>query len=223
MPKEDERPPDPTLRDPEEYSQTKRIQEILNRRRETLDIRNQARREWAFGEINEAAALDVYRHEVETLIIDLWSKLRVDADSEIAETATEYLHEVDVGTLRIDPPESMPTAPNDERLAPGADPVSPRAVTMQGLNFLFDYPDGVQVQFQARVRTPRPQTITEVVDRQLRWQEIDAFLLRAVEFIDKIGVDADFGDAEDIEWADLEEHRPSPIGSGGEAPDAEAD
>lgn len=223
MPESDDRPAEPTLRDPEEYSQTKRIQEILNRRRETLDIRNQARREWAFGEINEAAALDVYRHEVETLVIDLWSKLRVDEDSDMAETAQHYLHEVEIGTLRIDPPESMPTTERDDRLAPGAEPVSPRAVRMQGLNFLFDYPDGVQVQFQARVRTPKPQTVTEVVDRQLRWQEIDAFLLATVEFIDKIGVDADFGGTEDVEWGGLEEHRPSPLGDGGEKADANAD
>lgn len=222
------------INDPEELSQQQRIKELLERRRDVLDARNQSFDAELLGDVNHAEAVSFYRSRVESLIMDLWTKFTSDpsatakrADGAGAESGTnteeigrQYLDREVIDEIEIPPPDELRPTGNGG-LAPGADPPDPKTVTIRGLRWFIENDGTIQVPFSAELYDP-PGEKTEVREVAVPRETLDQALLKCIEFLDEIGVDADLtegqGDA-GFDYSDIIEEGPPE----GDTPNVTAD
>lgn len=192
-------PRDGEIDDPEDISQKQRIKEILDRRRRTLEARDEAKMETLLGGTNEARALLYYRAHLESLIYELWNVFRNfeagESESEDSDTPTGkyYLEEKHLGTVTVSPPESLIGAIG--QLDAGENLPESKRFEIEGLKWYLEHPDTIQATFAAESFDP-PERVVESNERVLRWDELDAGLRACFEFIHKAGIDADLAEEE---------------------------
>lgn len=170
--------------DPEELSQKTRISELLQRRKEVLEARNASKDEELLGDVSHIDAISHYQTHIETLILDLWTKFYDTAEGE------KYLDKIQIADVQVPPPREIPTG-ND--LAPGASVPDPETVTIRGLRWFVENEPIVQASFSVRGwNPPTEQTYTNatVLDRSV----LDRAVSRCFEFMNEVGIDADFDD-----------------------------
>lgn len=187
-----------SINDPEELSQRKRINQILGRREDVINARNEAVEAYLAGDLSKQQALMVYQARIESLIADLWTKMQ---DSE---TGQEILYESEIAVVTVHPPADV--LPDDDHdFAAGADMPEPKTVSIYGLKWFIENQPIVAAPFTVSTwNPPREQTVTgqEVLD----FGVLDEALLKLMEFIDESGIDADFeDDTEDagFDYSDL--------------------
>lgn len=175
--------------DPEELSQKTRVRELLQRRKDVLDARNVSKDEQLMGEIGQMAALAHYQNHLETLILDLWTKFHD------TENGQKYLHDVEITRIHVPPPADIPTGGD---LATGADTPEMKTETIRGLNWFVENEPVVTKSFQVQSWNP-PGTQTYTNSVPLQRNHLDKALAKCLEFMNDVGIDADFDeDGEDI-------------------------
>lgn len=173
--------------DPEDISQKQRIKEILERRANTLEARNMAKMEVLLGDLNEERALLYYRAHLESLIYELWNVFE-NMQSDAAET---YLYEKPEIELRIDPPKTLLEKVDDTD--DGVGMPQPKYVRGSGLRWFVEAPERVSREFSVQSFDP-PGKVTETGEALIGWQELDAGLRAAFEFINEADIDANFSE-----------------------------
>jgi len=188
--------PDIRIDDPEELSQTQRIREILNRRQGVLEARDRAYDETIAGEVGDEQAIAHYQSRLESLILDLWTKfetLELEDDDE-GRTGEYYLKEVHIDTIEVPPPaELMPDS--DDDILDGAEPPTPKTVSIDGLQWFIENDPYVRASFSVESWNP-PGTRTATNARHIPIKTLDKADVKINEFIDKAGIDADFEEKE---------------------------
>lgn len=170
--------------DPEELSQKTRVRELLERRKDVLEARNTSKDEELLGGVSHLDALGHYQTHLETLILDLWTKFYGTKEGK------QYLKNEDIATVQVPPPSEVPTG---DDLAPGADAPEPKTVTITGLEWFVENEPVIRKSFTARAwNPPREQTFTNtvVLDRSV----LDKAVAKCFEFMNEVGIDADFDD-----------------------------
>lgn len=181
--------PEQIIDDPEEYSQTKRIQDLLNRRNDVLEARNRAIDEQTLGGAPAEAALRHYQSRIVSLILDLHTKFGGTETNGV-----QYLKDEPIDSITVFPPaEIMPDADSD--MAPGETPPAPQEETIYGLQWFIEHDPIVRAEFHTRSWNP-PGEQTAVGQRVIPIRTLDKALLKCMEFMDKLGVDADLDDKE---------------------------
>jgi len=172
--------------DPEELSQKQRIRELLDRRRDVLDARTRASDEEVLGSVGHVNALTHYQNHLESLIMDLWTKLIESDDGE------QYLYERHVGSVTVPPPRELQPGQHDN-FAPGETAPEPKTVDIHGLEWFINNDPVVSASFEARMWNPpgkvqRPNST--VIPRSL----LDKATTLCFEFMNEAGVDASSGE-----------------------------
>ena len=182
--------PDFRIDDPEEFSQKKRVREILNRRKDVLDARDAAKQELLAGNVTKEQAVGIYQSRIETLIIDLWSKLN---DDEMGE-GKKILTEETIVEKTVAPPRKI--LPEDQSAyAAGVDVPEPKTVAINGLQWFLENDPVVQVPFKVRMWNP-PEVKTVYAEEVLDFTDLDGAVTKCVEFINETGIDADLAEGE---------------------------
>jgi hypothetical protein len=182
-------PQDQRIDDPEELSQKQRIREILDRRKQTLEARDEAKMSTLMGDVSEEDALLYYRSHLEGLIYELWNVFRnLDNDD-----GKKYLADKELGTVVIHPPDELMNAVGT--WDSGVTPPQPKQHTIQGLRWYIDRGDTVEATFTIQSFDP-PQERSETVERVLYWNELDTGLRACLEFMHIAGIDADLAEEE---------------------------
>lgn len=176
---------DVKIDDPEALSQTKRINELLSRRKTVIDARDEAFDAQLMGSASREQALAYYRSRIESLIIDLWTKFR----SKDLEAGREYLEEEVIDIVEVPPPEEFRREDGGE-LGPGEKPPEPKQVVIKGLQWFLQQDGEIQVPFTARLHNP-PGEQTVYQEMEIPISTLDKALLTCIEFLDEAGIDAD--------------------------------
>lgn len=169
--------------DPEELSQQTRVRELLERRKNVIDARDAAHEAMTFGEIDRRDALLYYRGKIESLIIDLWTKFKVDEDDI---DASEYLAEKKIDTLTVPVPEEL-----TKDLAPGAEPPEPQTETIHGLQWFLENDHVIETEYRVRTMSGGPGWETLVGRVMVPQRTLDKALLLCTEFMDQLGIDVE--------------------------------
>lgn len=172
--------PDFQIDDPEELSQKTRIKELLSRRTNVIDARDQAFDAMTLGQASEEQALNFYRSRVESLILDLWTKF----ENEDLDKGAKYLTSEPIDTVYVPPPPEL----SSENLAPGVTPPEPKPRKIAGLKWFIENEGFVTAEFTAQSWDP-PGERTVVNRRTLPRRTIDRGLVKCMEFIDEAGID----------------------------------
>ena len=181
---------DSRIDDPEQLSQTKRITELLGRRKSVIDARDQALDALMLGQASRENALGYYRSRIESLIIDLWTKFQ----SEDIENGHEYLEAREIDVIEVPPPaELLPDEGAD--LAPGQTIPEPKKRPITGLKWFLENDGVLEVPFTARMHDP-PGKRTVIQEMHVPLATLDQALLVCIEFLDEMGVDADISQEE---------------------------
>lgn len=190
-----ESPEDPGYRinDPEELSQTKRISELLARRKAVIDARDEAFDVHLLGQASEEQALAYYRSRIESLILDLHTKFK---NTQI-QSGKKYLETEKIDTVYVPPPDDI-QPDGGVSMAPGAKVPDPEPVHIRGLQWFIENGQTVSATFTVPLWDPPGEhTVTNevVVPRTT----LDKALTKCIEFMDIAGIDADISDrGEDI-------------------------
>jgi len=190
----DDEPPDKHIDDPESISQNQRIQEILDRRADVLQTRDEAKQRALFGDVGERNALLFYRSELESLIHELWNVFRnLDVEEMDEQTGKAYLQTREIATFRIEPPPELEETV--EQLSASASWPEAKEYTIKGLEWIIEAPETLTATFSVESLSP-PKTVTDTREYVLQWAELDAVLRTTLEFIDVAGIDADLAEQE---------------------------
>lgn len=173
--------------DPEDISQKQRIKEILERRANTLEARNMAKMEVLLGDLDEERALLYYRSHLESLIYELWNVF----ENMQSDAAEKYLHEKPKVELRVDPPKELLEKVDDTDEGVGMP--QPQYVRGSGLGWFVEAPERITREFSVQSFDP-PGKVTETGETLIGWQELDAGLRAAFEFINEADIDANFSE-----------------------------
>lgn len=172
--------PDFQIDDPEKLSQKTRIREILKRRTNVIDSRDEAFDAMTLGQASQQQALGYYRSRVESLILDLWTKF----ENEELDEGEEFLQSKHIDTVYVTPPPEL----GADNLAPGAETPEPKAVKINGLKWFIENDAVVRAEFTAESWNP-PGRRTVMNERMLPRRTIDRALVQCMEFIDAAGID----------------------------------
>jgi len=186
--------------DPEELSQKTRIRELLQRRKDVLDARSRSKDEELLGGVDHMDAIGHYQNHVETLILDLWTKFTSVKTSDDTKTEPEtdggqsigeyYLYAVPIETVQVPPPPEMPCGTD---LAPSADTPEAKPETIKGLKWFVENDPFVTKSFTVRsFNPPGERTFTNTVP--IPRSVLDKAVANCFEFMDEVGIDADFDD-----------------------------
>lgn len=172
------------VEDGNELSNKSRIRDLLNRRKEVLNARNQARAEMQLTNGNSVEALEVYHTYLTGLILDLWTKLvETPAGMELLQRKPIYSFEVHPPKEELD----------RLRRATGVKPPKPHKVTIKGLNW-FVQQDSVIITETFWVKTWHPPGEKKLQTQQpIPWAALDRAFIGCQEYMNEIGVDADLG------------------------------
>jgi len=190
--------PDVSIDDPEELSQTKRINELLNRRKAVIDSRDEAFDVQLLGEASREEALAYYRSRIESLIVDLWTLFQND-DFDAAE---QYLKTEHIDTVHVSPPEKI-GSDGGLSLAPWESQPDPKPVHIRGLEWFITNGPTISRDFTVELwDPPGSQTVTNEI--AVPAETLDQALTKCIEFMDKMGVDADLTEEEQQTYIDRE-------------------
>lgn len=189
-----------SIDDPEQLSQKKRINQILSRREDVIDARNEAIDAYLAGDLGKQQAVMAYQSRIEGLIADIWTKFK-NADNDLGK---ELLFQDEIAEVEVPPPaEIVPDSAND--IAAGADPPTPKTRSIYGLKWFIENDPIVTAQFTVHSWNP-PGQKTAVGQRLLDFGTLDEALLKIMEFLDETGIDADLEDDQDdaeFDYSDL--------------------
>lgn len=180
--------------DPEELSQRKRIKEILNRRKDVIDQRIEAKNMWVAGELERIEAVRLYQNAIQGMILDLRPKMmRSDGDAD-GNDGEYLLEEKVIDRVVVHPP--VGEVPENERdFAAGEDQPEPKTVPIRGLEW-FVYNEPV-VTRSFTISTWNPPAQKDVVGRSIiGFDVLDKALKECIKFIDASGIDADMEEQE---------------------------
>lgn len=185
MPEEEMR-----IDDPEELSQRKRIKEILNRRKDVIDARIDAKNMWVSGELDQIEAVRLYQNAIQGMILDLRPKIKSSDDVD-GET---LLEDKAIATVTVHPPVNK--IPDNQRdFAAGADQPEAKTVTIQGLEWFVHHDPVIQRGFE--ITTWNPPQKTEVIGQSIiGFDVLDKALEECIQFVDDSGIDADMEEEE---------------------------
>lgn len=184
-----------SIDDPDELSQKKRVKEILNRRSGVIDARNAAKEAWISGEISKQEAITIYQTEIESLILDLWTKFTKTDDND----GEKYLESEEIDSVVVSPPaDELPSDTTD--FASGEDYPDAKEEVIEGLRWFIEHDPVIRKPF--RVSTWNPPTEKTVVGAAiLDFETLDKAVQTCMKFIDESGIDADLeDDTEDAEF-----------------------
>lgn len=170
--------------DPEDQSQNKRINSLLNRRDVVLEARDVAKDEYHLGEATKEQAIRHYQSRLETLIVDLWTKFKND----LIEDGEKYLKSKEIATVEIPPPPGL--VPSNEDLAAGVTPPEPKEEKIKGLLWFKNNDPVIQRSFTTHTWNP-PGEKTMPNRVVLDFRILDEAVATCFEFMDKAGIDAD--------------------------------
>jgi len=181
---------DIAIADPEDISQSKRIHELLARRKEALDIRNTAFDMVQEGELGAHGARALYQRRITTLIMDLWRKFQTATDDSGNHIGQQYLDEKVIDTVAVEPPAEL-----HQSDAPGFEQPDSKDVPICGLRWFIEHDGFVSATFVGRTLNP-PGTRKITQEKPVPLQTLDKALLVCNEFLDETGIDADFSEGE---------------------------
>jgi hypothetical protein len=201
-----EQRPEQVIDDPEEYSQKKRVRDLLDRRNEVIEARNRAIDAQSLEGVPPQKALRHYMSRIESLIIDLYTKF----DAEEVDEAEHYLQDELIDTVTIYPPQSV-IPDSDGDMMSGADAPEPVEIPIRGLEWFINTNDPiVSASFSMDSWNP-PKTIQDTNSQHIPIRTLDRALLKCMDFMDEMGIDAkistDKGDA-GFNWEDFAENVP---------------
>lgn len=169
--------------DPDELSQRTRIKEVLKRRTDVINARDQAFDAMTLGQASEDQALNFYRRRIESLIIDLWTQFK----NEDIEAGKKYLFQEKVDTVEVPPPKELQDAAN---MAPGVSVPDAKKKTIHGLYWFVNNGPVIREEFTAQTWDPPGQS-TFISERAIPARTLDKALMKCMEFIDATGIDID--------------------------------
>jgi len=185
MPEEEMR-----IDDPEELSQRKRIKEILNRRKDVIDARIDAKNMWVSGELDQIEAVRLYQNAIQGMILDLRPKIKSSDDVD-GET---LLEDKAIATVTVFPP--MNEIPENQRdFAAGADQPDPKTVTIRGLEWFVHHDPVIRRKFELTTWNP-PQKTKVTGQSIIGFDVLDKALEECIQFVDDSGIDADMEEQE---------------------------
>jgi hypothetical protein len=191
------------IEDPEELSQQKRINELLDRRQAVLEARDRAIDEATLGQATEQDALQHYQSRIESLILDLWTKFESESTAN-EKKGRQYLDHEHIDSIMVPPPADL--LPNSESdMAAGADYPDPKAVHIEGLRWFIENEPVVTRSFTIQSWNP-PGEYTGTNSRHVPFRTLDKALVYCLKFMDETGIDADFEDDTDdaeFDYSDL--------------------
>jgi len=116
--------------DESQYSHKRRLQAIHNARDRVMEVRNAVEERLIEGAISEYHARRYYRGAVESLIMEVLPLLR----HEEVTLEEDYAEGVEVGQIRVDPPEALVeyARANVDRMPPGGSVPSTWERTIEG-------------------------------------------------------------------------------------------
>jgi len=168
--------------DANELSNKSRIRDLLDRRKELLDARNEARAEMQVNGGDRLAALEIYHTYLTGLIIDLWTKL-VETKA-----GSQLLQEKVIHTFSIHPPQEDLA---EIKAAPGVEEPEAKEVTIRGLQWFLQQ-NSVVVTESFDLRTWNPPGTSTIQARQpIPWAALNRAHIACLEYMNEIGVDAD--------------------------------
>lgn len=170
------------VKDGNELSNKSRIRDLLQRRKEVLDARNDARAEMQVNGGNPVSALEIYYTYLTGFIMDLWTKL-VETEAGVKLLKTQPIHQ-----FTIHPPQEKV---EKIQAANGVEPPEPKIVTIKGLNWLLQRNSViVTADFEVQLWNP-PGTKTIHARQPIPWTALDRAFIGCQEYMNEIGVDAD--------------------------------
>jgi hypothetical protein len=171
--------------DPDELSQKQRVRELLDRRTDVLEARNRGKDEELLGAADYMVSLGHYQNHLESLIMDLWTKLTEREDGE------EYLHDKHIATITVQPPDELIPGNNSD-FAPGETAPDPKTVSIHGLKWFVNNEPAVSQTFTAQMWNP-PRTVTKANTRPLPRSALDKATTLCFEFMNEADIDASVG------------------------------
>jgi len=168
--------------DANELSNKSRIRDLLSRRQEVLDARNDARAEMQVNGGDQVAALEIYHTYLTGFIMDLWTKF--------VETRAgmQLLQEQKIHDFKIHPPQEEL---DKFKSANGVQPPEPEPVVINGLNWFLQQ-NSVVVSATFELQTWDPPGTTKIEAQQpIPWAALDRAFIACQEYMNEIGVDAD--------------------------------
>jgi len=167
--------------DANELSNKSRIRDLLDRRKEVLNARNEARVEMKMNG-DQIAALEIYHTYLTGLIVDLWTKL-VETRAGMQLLQDEKIH-----SFEIKPPQSQM---DNIRPAAGVEEPDSELIIINGLNWFLQQ-NSVVVSETFKIRSWDPPGTTEIEAKQpIPWAALDRAFIGCQEYMNEIGVDAD--------------------------------
>lgn len=187
--------PDRTIEDPNESAQDTRIRQLIQRRRDVIDAKVTATQLQVTGGAGVDQANQLFLNELQALIIDLWPLLRSEfRGAYLGSRYVDNSEDVElkhVGTFAVDPPDSLPTDRNDDRLAPGASPAAPKRIDVDGLAWFVEVDVPIPLQWDVRTMTRSNDATPGIVEvAPPTWVLIRGLNLCS-EFMAEIGIDLD--------------------------------
>lgn len=173
--------------DPEEYSQTQRIRELLQRRAHALDVGEEAARAIISGDLEREKGQLVFLHAIRSLILDLYTKLDGVEDDD----GNSYLREQPIGEITVDVPPGLPQSGRDRRLAPGGSTPEPETVEVEGLQWFVAQNFPLRVTFSVRTLDGKPGVDRQSVDVYPPMELLYSALVACEEAMDQLGIDVE--------------------------------
>lgn len=195
--------------DPDEYTQKRRIKDVLDARRLVSDVRMEAEDRMATRDrtrrLSRREASRLYRTAVHNYVDEVRPLMTV----RYPDAGREYWEEADLGAQVIEPPEHLtgsvePSVPKD--LSEIAEPATPVRVEIVGLKQFVKAPRTFGVEFKAEVRTydGLRETRTEFKRAPMDWKILDTATWAVNKFLAKIGMDLDADDRRPLNKAEWE-------------------
>lgn len=189
--------------DPDDISQSRRVSEILERRKRAIDAREEAVDMMLTDlEYGQWAGLRYYHSRIVSLILDVWSIFRrmqrnaeeandTNEQQELDDIGTEFLNDVEIAEITIPPPEETQAASR----VPGSSAPEPKTVTICGLGWFLENDAVVSETFRVRTMNP-PRDELVVEERPLDIRTLDRALMVCEEFLDEVGIEAQVAQVE---------------------------
>lgn len=182
------------VQDTEEISQRRRLKELLTRRREVLDTRDRVMEALEYRKIGYERAVRMYAEKLTTMIIDIYPMFQWATDSEGEAVGRRYLYDIELDRVTIHPPEELRAS-----VAVDADPVEPKTVVIEGLDWFSANGIHVAATFDGfRGDSAEKRRVT--TERVIPFRAVDQGV-RAVEvFLHEVDVDVQWDEgAEEAE------------------------
>lgn len=177
------------IKDSEEYSQSRRLQELYDARQRLRERRDDARVALAGGHVNPLQIRSAYRRVLKSYLMEIEPLMT----TKFADTGQEYWENAPLGTMVIDPPPEG--VAGSDAYGPGLlEPAEPWEWTFEGIGTLVEMPSPVVVSFEWETASQLGNgSHVETVHDEVPWHVMDKAYRLTNEFLADIGFEIEAG------------------------------